>query len=365
MNGGLSARSLCAGYDGRALLKDVNLTLRPGEVMALIGPNGAGKTTLLKTLAAQLKALGGRVLLAEREIWTLKPGELARRMAVLLTERQAPEKMTCREVAAAGRYPYTGRLGLLKAGDEARVAEALRAFEALDLADRPFTGISDGQRQRVLLARALCQEPEVLLLDEPASFLDIQHKLRLMELLRGAAREKGIAVLMSVHEIELALRASDRVACLDGRGLTREGAPEEVCTEANMRALYGLPEGAYDPAFGVAELPGAGGAPRALVLSCGGSGIPVYRRLRRQGVPFAAAILYTNDLDFHLARRLAAEVVSERPFEPIGDAAVRRALQLVESCETVIDAGVTLGSGNARMREVLLAAEGKRIRARE
>ena len=333
VNGTLSARSLAAGYEGRALLRDVNLTLAPGEVVALIGPNGAGKTTLLKTLARQLKALGGRVLLGEREIWTMAPGDLARRMAVLLTERQAPEKMTCREVAAAGRYPYTGRLGLLKAGDEARVAEALRAFEALDLADRPFTGISDGQRQRVLLARALCQEPEVLLLDEPASFLDIQHKLRLMELLRRAAREQGIAVLMSVHEIELALRAADRVVCLDGEALRWAGPPEEVCTEENMRALYGLPEGAFDPAFGVAELPGARGAPKVLVLSCGGSGIPVYRRLRRQGVPFAAAM------------------------------ALARALALVETCETVIDAGVVIGSGNARMGEVLRAAEGKIERA--
>ncbi len=351
-----TAKGLTVGYGGVPLIRDIEIGIRPGEIVTLIGPNGSGKSTILKTITRQLKALGGRVSIGGEELAAMSARNLATKLAVVLTDRTRPELLTCRDIVSTGRYPYTGRLGILSAGDEAKVDVAMAAVRVSDIADRSYDAISDGQRQRVLLARAICQEPEMIVLDEPTSFLDIRHKLELLTLLKGMARDGGITVVLSLHEIDLAQKISDRILCVKGEHILTSGTPEEVFAGDAIAALYGLPEGGFDPAFGSIELPRVEGEPQALVLSAGGTGIPVFRRLQRLGVPFAAGILHENDLDFHLARRLAAEVVSVKPFAPVGEAAVKRALELVETCGQVIDAGVTVGEMNRRVEEVMEAA---------
>ena len=351
-----TARGLAVGYDGRILIEGIDIDIRRGEIVTLIGPNGAGKSTILKTVARQLKALGGAVEIGGEDLAGMPARELAKKLAVVLTERTRPELLTCRDIVATGRYPYTGRLGILSPQDEAKVDAAMAAVRVTDIAQRGYDAISDGQRQRVLLARALCQEPELIVLDEPTSFLDIRHKLELLALLRDMARREGITVLLSLHEIDLAQKISDRILCVRGDGALTGGTPEAVFAADAIADLYGIEAGGFDPAFGSVELPRIEGAPRVLVLSAGGTGIPVYRRLQREGVPFAAGILPENDVDWHLARRLAAEVVSVKPFMPVGDEAVQRALALVERCERVVDAGTPIGEMNRRVAEVLAAA---------
>ena len=162
---------------------------------------------------------------------------MARKVAVMLTERMKPELMTCHDVVATGRYPYTGRLGVLSGEDENKVDEALMAVHAQELGIRNFLEISDGQRQRILLARAICQEPEVMILDEPTSYLDIRHKLELLEILRKLAKEKEITVIMSLHEIDLAQKISDKVVCVKGDRIAGFGNPEEIFTEEKIREL--------------------------------------------------------------------------------------------------------------------------------
>lgn len=355
----VSTRQMTVGYDGVPLIRDITLDIARGEIVTLIGPNGAGKSTILKSMTRQLRMLGGQVFIASEELRRLSYRDLSTRMAVVLTERMKPELMTCRDIVATGRYPYTGRLGILRAQDEAKVAEAMAAVHVLDLHARDFNAISDGQRQRVLLARAICQEPEIIVLDEPTSFLDIRHKLELLSLLRDMAKKKGITVILSLHEIDLAQKLSDKIVCVKGEYITRAGTPEAVFDEAAIRELYDIGPGSFDPLFGSVELPQPEGEPTALVLSSGGTGIPVYRRLQREGTPFVAGILYPNDVDCRLARRLATEVVEERPFMPIGDAAFNRALYWLERCERVINAGVTLGETNARMAELIRLAEAR------
>lgn len=348
---------LSVGYGGVPLIQGINFEVAPGEIMALIGPNGAGKSTILKTITRQLRPLAGTIYIGGRKLSNLSQRELAKCMAVVLTERAKPELMTCRDVVAAGRYPYTGRLGLLDAEDRAKVDAAMEAVRVSELSDRDFEAISDGQRQRVLLARALCQEPEVLVLDEPTSYLDVRHKLELLGLLRSLARERGLSVILSLHEIELAQKLADRVLCVKGETIFASGAPEEIFREDVIRELYELPPGAYDPRSGGVELPRVGGGPQTLVLSNCGAGIPVYRRLQREGVPFVAGVLCRNDLDYPLARALAAEVIESEPFCPLEDAAVERAKEWALCCARVIDAGVTIGPENARVSEVLGLAE--------
>jgi iron complex transport system ATP-binding protein len=271
----------------------------------------------------------------------------------MLTDRTKPELMTCHDIVAAGRYPYTGALGILSETDEKAIEDALELVHAREIAFRDFNAISDGQRQRVLLARALCQEPEIIVLDEPTSFLDIRHKLELLEILRHMAREQNITVILSLHEIDLAQKISDRVVCVKGDRIAGYGSAEEIFTEEKIRDLYELREGVYDPAFGSLELPGTEGDPRVFVLSGCGTGIPVFRSLKRQGIPFAAGILYTNDIDYRLARLTAAEVVSEQPFEEISDRALTQARQWVDRCGSVILTDFPIRSVNHRIEELI------------
>ncbi len=176
---------LSVGYNGRALIHDIDIAIEKGEIVTLIGPNGSGKSTILKSITRQLRLIEGRVWIQTEELERISQRALARRMAVVLTERMKPELMTCRDVVSTGRYPYTGRLGLLTPEDEAIVTESMERVHALELSDRDFNAISDGQRQRVLLARAICQDPEIIILDEPTSYLDIRHQLELLSILRS------------------------------------------------------------------------------------------------------------------------------------------------------------------------------------
>ena len=348
---------LTVGYDGKPLIRDITIGIARGEIVTLIGPNGAGKSTILKSITRQLKAIGGTVALDGQNLSGLSHKELATRMAVVLTQRMKPELMTCRDIVATGRYPYTGRLGLLTKRDEEKVSEAMETVHALELSHRDFNAVSDGQRQRILLARAICQEPEIIILDEPTSYLDIRHKLELLSILRSMAKEKGITVIMSLHEIDLAQKISDKIICVKGDTISSYGTPEEVFDEEKIRQLYNITEGFFDPCFGSIELPRPRGNPEILVLSACGNGIPVYRRLQMGNIPFCAGILYTNDLDYRLARLLASEIITERPFHEISDAAFDRAMEKVHTCRCVLDAGCEIGPCNRRMQEILDAAK--------
>ena len=350
-------KDLSVGYDGKTLIRNISIGIEKGEIVTLIGPNGSGKSTILKSITRQLKTIAGTVQIDSRELKNLSYRDIATKMAVVLTERMKTELMTCWDVVASGRYPYTGRLGILSKEDERKVAAAMKAVHALELAQRDFTQISDGQRQRILLARAICQEPEIIILDEPTSFLDIRHKLELLSILRTMAKENGITVIMSLHEIDLAQKISDKIMCVKGETIAHYGTPDEVFREADIRSLYEIEQGFYEPLFGSIELKKPEGEPRVLVLASCGSGIPVYRRLQKEGIPFCAGILYTNDIDYRVARLLAAEVITAKPFCNIDDEAFEQAKQWIERAETIIDAGVEIGECNRRMQEVLTLAE--------
>ncbi len=241
-------QALAVGY-GSPLLRDITLHAERGRILALIGPNGAGKSTLLKTLAGQLVAQGGAVLLDGQHLTAYTPNARARKLALMLPHTARTELTTCFDVAAAGRYPYTGRLGILSDADRQQVRDALRLVQAESLAERDFTKISDGQRQRVLLARAVCQQPEILLLDEPTSFLDVKGKAELMAILRTLAREKNVAIIVTLHELELAQKLADAVVCVAPSGVSGVLTPQEAFAEDNIRTLFDLSAEQYAMLF--------------------------------------------------------------------------------------------------------------------
>ena len=245
----LQTDALSVGYNGKTLISKVALSVQRGRIVTLIGPNGSGKSTILKTIAGQLPRIGGAAYLDGEELRACSRNSIARRMAILMTARMDPELMTCRDVVSSGRYPYTGKLGILTAEDRKIVDESLRRTDAEAFADRPFQAVSDGQRQRILLARALCQQPELIVLDEPTSYLDIRYKLELLTILKRMVREEDLAVLMSLHELDLARRVSDTVVCVAGDHIDRVGPPEEIFTRDYIAKLYHMEPGRYDPCF--------------------------------------------------------------------------------------------------------------------
>ena len=257
----VETRKLTVGYSGKPLISGIDLGVEKGRIVTLIGPNGSGKSTILKTITRHLEKIAGVVMVDQRKIEKWNNKELAQRMSVMLTERVMPELMTCHEVVALGRYPYTNAFGKLTPEDEAIVMDNLRLVRAEELAHRLFTQISDGQRQRIMLARALCQQPEVLVLDEPTSYLDIRHKIELLDILRALASRKQVAVLLSLHEIDLAAKISDWLICVKGDHIELSGTPDKVFTDRQMCELYDLQTGSYNTLFGSVELAPPEGAP--------------------------------------------------------------------------------------------------------
>lgn len=354
-----ATRKMTVGYDGVPLIRDINVKLERGEVLTLIGPNGAGKSTILKSIIGQLSLLAGTVFLDGEQLTGMPGSELAKRLAIVLTERVRPELMTCEEAVATGRYPYTGRLGILSEEDKRIVGEAMELVNMADFADKDFLTVSDGQRQRVMLARAIAQEPEILVLDEPTSYLDIRYKLEFLSLLQEMTKKKKLTVILSMHELDLAERISDRLLCVKGEYVERIGPPEAVFEPGYISSLYEITKGSFDERSGRPELQKAGGKPEVFVLAGGGSGIPVYRSLQRKGIPFVTGILWENDQDTPVADALAAKVVKEPAFQRIRPETVEAAKREIDSCREVICPLKEFGELNRENETLLLYARSR------
>lgn len=353
----LHTDQLTVGYHKKALIRDIAFSVQAGQILTLIGPNGAGKSTILKSITRQLEPLAGTVFLKGQSLRQMPERALAQTMSILMTQRIETELMRCEEVVESGRYPYTGHLGTLSEKDRQQIKAAMQLVHVEDLADRDFNQISDGQRQRVMLAKAICQEPDILILDEPTSFLDIRHKLELLSLLKTLVRERQLAVILSLHELDLAQKVSDFVLCIRSGHVDRYGTPEEIFTDSYIPELYGVTCGSYHAQYGSLEMEAAKGTPRVFVIGGGGSGNSVYRQLQRKAIPFAAGILHENDLDYPVAATLASCVITEQAFEPIGDTAMQQAVQIMESCEKVICCLKQFGTMNFRNQELLKFAQ--------
>ncbi len=235
----LEVENLTFAYDGRAVLRGVSLQLMPGEVLGLIGPNGAGKSTLLRLAAGFLRPGAGRVRLFGRPPTEWPPRELARRVALVPQGAYIPPTFTVWESVLLGRTPYLGFLGVPREADREAARRALEWVGMADLPERLIGELSGGERQRVLLARALAQEPQCLLLDEPTAHLDIHHQVVILSLIRRMARECGIAVLIVLHDLNLAATFADRLALLADGTLVALGDPKDVLRPERLTAVYG------------------------------------------------------------------------------------------------------------------------------
>ncbi len=334
--GCLFTEKLTVGYDGLPLIHDIEIEVNKGEIVSLIGPNGAGKTTILRSIIQQLPPIYGVVWLDGQQLNQMTGKERAQKLSVVLTERVNPEMMSCQDVVATGRYPYTGTFGILSQKDRDIVRSSMELVHISDLRDRDFNKISDGQKQRVMLARALCQQPDVVVLDEPTSFLDIRYKLEFLTILQEMSRKQNLTVLMSLHELDLAGRISDKIACVRGDRIDRFGTPEEIFTRGYIPQLYHMTTGSYDELTGNLELEPVHQPPNTFVIAGNGTGTRIFRKLQREGNSFVAGILWENDVDYASAKSLAAEVISVPAFHHISNLKVLQAKEYINRCDSVI-----------------------------
>ncbi|MCK9899948.1 ABC transporter ATP-binding protein [Parafrankia colletiae] len=241
---------------GRAVLAGLSAAAPRGQLTVLLGPNGIGKSTLLRTLAGLQPPLAGRVRLDGADLGQLSGAERARLVGVVLTDRVQIGLLTAAELVGLGRHPHTGPTGRLTDADHAIVRWALDAVHARHLAGRPVDELSDGERQRVMMARALAQEPSMILLDEPTAFLDAPSRVTVTALLRRLARERNLAVIVSTHDLELSLRVADQVWLVDRTGALHTGHPDEVVGSGAVNTSFDGDDLRFDPATRTFELRG-------------------------------------------------------------------------------------------------------------
>ncbi|MFW5938788.1 MAG: heme ABC transporter ATP-binding protein [Halanaeroarchaeum sp.] len=345
-------------------LDDVSMSVDRGTFVGVVGPNGAGKTTLLRTISGVLTPKSGRVVVAGENIAALSSRAASRLVAVVPQETNLAFDFDVRAVVSMGRTPYRRRLRLRKLDDSSPVDDAMERVDVAKFADRAVSEVSGGERQRVLLARALAQDTPVLVLDEPTASLDIDHQVRTLEMIRDLVDERGKTVLASIHDLNLAAHYCDCLLLLgDGRRLAA-GSPETVLTEANLETSYGtnavvtrhpvtgstyvmaMPEATTEPT-----------KPPVHVIGGGGNAARLLYVLWAAGYDVSVGAVNEGDADLETARLLGIDAVTLDPYGPMDPSDCEAVLERVQNAAATIVADLEVVIGNVPNLRAALEAD--------
>lgn len=313
----LQLTNLAIGYGQRVLSTLDDVTVKRGAFICLLGRNGQGKSTLLRTLAGFIRPISGEAVLDGRAVQDWRGTERARKIAVVLTDRPQVGALGVTELVELGRQPHTGWSGKLTAEDRRIAARALEQVGASHLAGRFVDSLSDGERQRVMIARALAQEPDLMLLDEITAFLDLPSRVTIVSTLRRIARETGVAIILSSHDLELSLQAADRLWLLPREGRFIEGAPEDVALSGAIGEAFDQDNLTFSLSTGRFETPDGGG-PAAWVEGTGVTAEWLRRALARIGWR-AAQDVASADAVIRIAGERGPFVVGANSYATIGE----------------------------------------------
>lgn len=335
-------KDLKVGYQQRIVVDGINIDLSRGEILCLLGPNGCGKSTILKTIIDHIKRLDGSITVLGKDLNVLSNKDRAKEMSIVLTEKISPEMMTAEEVVATGRYPYTNHFGKLTDEDWKIINESIEIVDGQSLRHKEFKALSDGEKQRVMIARAICQESDIMVLDEPTSFLDIRFKIDLLNILGKLSLDKNKTIIMSLHEIDLVPKIADKVLLIKNGKIYKYGTPEDVITDEAVNEVYDLNSGSFNTIIGNIELPRVIESPKVFVVGGGGKATKLYRALNKKGIGFYSGILFKNDIDYNASKTLAYKTIVEDCFVDIKPKKIDEAKEYIKDCHAVIDSGVSL-----------------------
>ncbi len=374
----LTFEGVTFGYSGPPLFVETHLALARGEMVGLLGPNGTGKTTLLRLAAGTIQPQQGKILLDGRDLRTLPRREMARRLAVLPQQVNTPFAFTVRELVSLGRTPHLAFLGTERPTDQQAIQQALEVTQTEPLAGRIFNELSGGEKQRVALAMALAQQPDLLLLDEPTAHLDLKYQISMLDLLQRLNREQGLTIFAALHDLNLAARYFPRLVLFQ-HGIVADGAPVEVLQSRLLSRVYEVPvevgilRGATHlsvlppvlppqapaatqqpvPMLASDEQSATQAAPRSdephplvHVFGGGGSAEVLMRGLADAGIPFSIGALNIGDSDHALALRLAADLISEQPYAPISADTAAEVQARLRQVRAQILCPFSIGPGN-------------------
>jgi iron complex transport system ATP-binding protein len=359
----LDVNCICCGYGQTDVLKDVSFSVEKGECIGIIGPNGSGKSTLLKAMSKILKPTSGSVVLLGKGLDQYSSKELARNMAVVPQDAGVEFDFSCLDIVTMGRSPHMKRFEIEGKKDMDIVRQSMELTNTWGLRDRPYSQVSGGERQRLTIARALAQQPSVLLLDEPVSHLDIEHQIEVLDLVERLKKEKGIMVVMILHDLNLAARYCDRLILLSGNSILAGGRPDEVLTEANIACAFHarvlirkhpLTGYLYVTLLNSIEMM-APSLQKTIHVVCGaGTGTQILYSLRTKGYRVTAGVLNVLDSDYETASQLGIKTVSEAPFSPITPDSYAQNVELMKNADVIVLSGVPFGFGNLKNLEAVL-----------
>lgn len=345
----IEMKNLTVGYGETAILSHIEAHIGKGRFISILGPNGVGKSTLLRTLSRHLEKIKGEIVLNGVDLSDYTQKELAKKLAVVLTTKLNTELFTGFEFAAMGRFPHTNFIGKLSDEDKQHVLESLKMVNAGNLANRQMNQMSDGEKQKLYIARAICQEPEYIILDEPTSHLDLKHKMEVMSILRESCRERGITIVASLHDIDLAARVSDEVVLVKDGAILDWGIPEEVLNEENVRSLYDMDSVAYDRTLGTIEIKNVHASTKGKKIFCitgSSQGAVLLRSLTKMGFHISVGVVHQNEIDYHVSQSLEVEVIGAEPYAKIDDSHISQCEEILSAADYVIDTGFPMGELN-------------------
>ncbi|MDH5663468.1 MAG: ABC transporter ATP-binding protein, partial [Candidatus Bathyarchaeota archaeon] len=353
-------------YGSIKALDNVTFSSREGEFAGILGPNGSGKTTLLKAISRTLTPRVGTVFLDDINIYDMKIREVAKNVAVVPQEAVATFDFTALDVVLMGRNPYIDRFRMESREDLAVAKRVMELTNTWDLADRPVNELSGGEKQLVIIARALTQEPKVLLLDEPTTHLDISHQISIMDILRGVCKEKKLVVLAVFHDFNLATRYCDSAMLLNNGSIFSIGPIDTVLTGENIKKVFRvdmivkrhpITESLYVVPLSISRSKITQSKDIIVHMICGhGTGAPLMKLLLEHGYGVTTGVHSTLDTDYDAACTLGIPVVSEAPFSPITEENHKANLAMIDEASAIVVSNVPFGFGNLKNLEAAKVA---------
>lgn len=360
----LEVKDLVTGYNQKRVLDEINLTMEKGEFIGIVGPNGSGKSTFVKAITKVLEPWSGEINLKKKSLSRMNQAEIAKITAVVPQDTYISFPYSVKDVVLMGRNPYKGKLENYGDKDHKIAKKCMEDTRTDDFSQKKITNLSGGEMQRVMVARALAQNPELIFLDEATSHLDIGHKKEIMETIKRKNQKNNLSVISIHHNLNLAARYCEKILLMeDGRRFVF-GSPEEVLTEPNLRAVYGIEaevhEHPTDGSLYIAPLENKEiekrKDKRIHVICGGGSSKNLFRKLIERGYEVTAGVLNIMDSDYDKAKHFDIKCVTEAPFSSISEDSFNKNLEFIRKADTIIVTDFPIGEANLKNIEAVLEA---------